>query len=74
VAGTFSQQFCSLARCEAGGRILTGRQLLGVSDITALPQAMRLGRELAREFTAALLTAAAASHAGVSGHPLNSRS
>jgi hypothetical protein len=25
-AGTFSQQFCSLARCGAGGRIVTGRQ------------------------------------------------
>jgi hypothetical protein len=52
---TFSQQFCSLAR-----------RLPGVSDITALPQAMRLGRELAGEFTTALLTAGAISHAEAS--------
>ena len=136
MAVTFSQQFCSLARCGAGGRIVAGRRarnclvqvadgklvivmapsvllarvpapmveiltppalrkigtsvvlwlggldgaplfavefdtvyrrmrrLSGVRDITALPQAMRLGRELAREFTAALLTAGAVSHAG----------
>jgi hypothetical protein len=46
--------------------------LFGVSDITALPEAMRLGRELAREFTAALLTAGATSQAGASGHPPSS--
>jgi hypothetical protein len=34
---------------------------------------MRLGRELAREFTTALLTAGAVSHAGASGHPLGSQ-
>jgi hypothetical protein len=51
---------------ESGLRALGGvvRRLSGVSDITALPQAMRLGRELAREFTIALLTAGAVSHAG----------
>jgi hypothetical protein len=136
VAVTFSQQFCSLARCGAGGRVVTSRRarnclvqvadgklvivmapsvllasvpapmveiltppalrkigtsvvlwlggldgaplfavefdtvyrrmrrLSGVRDITALPQAMRLGRKLAREFTTALLTAGAVSHAG----------
>src|ERR1039457_2185412 len=40
------------------------RRFLGVSDITTLPEAMRLGRELTREFTAALLTAGTVSHAG----------
>ena len=59
------------SRFRALGGVM--RRLFGVSDITALPEAMRLGRELAREFTAALLTAGAASHAGASGQPLNSR-
>jgi hypothetical protein len=51
---------------ESGFRALGGvmRRLPGVSDITALPQAMRLGRELALKFTTALLTAGAVSHAG----------
>jgi hypothetical protein len=70
VAVTFSQQFCSLVRCGAGGRIVAGPRarncLVQVADgklvITALPRAMRLGRELAREFTTALLTAGAVSH------------
>jgi hypothetical protein len=50
---------------ESGFRALGGavRRWPGVSDITALPQGMRLGRELAREFTTALLTAGAVSHA-----------
>src|ERR1035441_5070464 len=129
MAETFSQQFCSLARCGAGGRIVTGKRArnclvqvadgeliiimapsvllarvpapmveivtpptlrkigtsvilwlgglegaalvggagqhhVGVSDITTLPESMRLGRELTREFTAALLTAGTVSHAG----------
>jgi hypothetical protein len=49
------------------------RQFFRVSDITTLPQAMHLGRELAREFTTALLTAGAVSHADASGYPLNSQ-
>ena len=59
---------------KSGFRALGGvvRRLFGVSDITALPEAMRLGRELAREFTAALLTAGATSQADASGHPPSS--
>jgi hypothetical protein len=56
------------ADSESGFRALGGvlRRLSGVSDITALPQAMRLGRELAGEFTTALLTAGAVSRAKAS--------
>jgi hypothetical protein len=59
---------CAAADPESGFRALGGvmRRLSGVSDITALPQAMRLGRELAGEFTTALLTAGAISHAEAS--------
>lgn len=35
------------------------RNLLSLSDITSAPKAMRLARELARDFTAALVTAGA---------------
>lgn len=45
------------------------RQFFGVSDITTVPQAMHLGRELASEFTTALLTAGAVSRPSASSHP-----
>ena len=63
------------ANGQSGFRALGGavRRFLGVSDITTLPQAVRLGRELAREFTAALLAAGAVGHVGASGHPLSSQ-
>ncbi len=63
------------ANGQSGFRALGGavRRFLGVSDITTLQEAMRRGRELAREFTAALLTAGAVSHAAASGHPLSSQ-
>ncbi len=56
------------ANGQSGFRALGGavRRFFGISDITTLPQAMRLGRELAREFTAALLAAGAVSHAAAS--------
>jgi hypothetical protein len=148
MAEAFSQQFCSVAPCGAGGRIVTGQRLhnclvqvadgeltliqapstlvaqvpvagveivtpptlrkvgtgviikvdgkllavefdvvyrrqqahagrrrswlsrfFGISDMTTLPKAMRLGRQLGREFIAALLAAGAADPTGVPALP-----
>src|ERR1035441_8473819 len=66
----YRRQQAYAGRAAANGKSGSGtlggavRRFLGVSDITTLPEAMRLGRELTREFTAALLTAGTVSHAG----------
>jgi hypothetical protein len=59
-APLFAVEFDTVYRAQqARARRGLIRQFFGVSDITTAPHAMRLGRELASEFTAALLTAGA---------------